>query len=45
MARRTALPTILLSAYGLGLMICSPTAVRALEAGSIGTRFRLERIV
>ncbi len=33
MARRAALPTIRLSAYGLGLMIYSPTAVRALEAG------------
>jgi hypothetical protein len=32
MARRVP-PTIRLTAYGLGLMICSPAAVRALEKG------------
>jgi len=31
---RRAFPTVELSAYGLGLMICSPDAVRALEEGA-----------
>lgn len=33
MARPQSLPTVRLAAYGLGLMIGSPAAVRALEEG------------